>query len=450
MLYAPWSTDPSWQETDPKLKEASAQPLQLNHTLDMARTIPLHPAGILFLRGPRQVGKSTLLSQMAVRCLSEGIEPGNLVRCDAERARDRHHLLGELESFLESRKAYAVLLIDELTSVDGWWLAIKALADRGLTGNALILGTGSSAPDMQKGADLMPGRRGRRHPVDFELLPVPYSMVAKRLGFDEYLMTGGFPWAINEYIRLGFIPSHVYEVHMAAILGAFQKSKHQTQNLSFLLQYLARHQGSPGSVTKLSRDCGLGSNNTGEEYLSLLERIFAVHSCPWTAPAGGPKAPRKNRKFYAADPFLFHLFCEAGGSWDPAFSLSKERLQDPELTGRIVEGVVAAELRRRGGPSALSYWSGDKEIDFTGRPSVEVKYQNHVSIGEFTWAEKVLPKAQELLVLTKKDRAVAGRVRLMPLEDWLLNAEHSPHQPFNLKVPLTDSLLGKAKREGRE
>lgn len=422
MLTFPWQVSETWEKTDAKLKEAAEQPFLLAHTRNLADSIPLHPPGILLLRGPRQIGKSTFLRQFASRCLSHGVAPASLVLCDAERAQNRHHLLGELEAFLAVQKGYSVLLIDELTAVEEWWLTIKALADRGLTSKALVLGTGSSAADMAKGADLMPGRRGRRHPVDLEMLPAPFSLVRERLSFEEYLLTGGFPWAINEYLRLGHIPAHVYDLQSAALAGAFHKSRHQTQNLPFLLQYLADHQGSPGSVTKLARDCGLGSNRTGEEYLSLLERIYAVLSCSWTEPTGGPKAPRKNRKFYASDPFLFHLFCESGKSWDPAFELSKQRLSNPTLMGRLIEGVVAAELRRRNGAASLSYWAGAKEIDFVGSPCVEVKYQGHVSVEEFGWAEKVLPKRVELLVLTKKDRAVKGRVRLMTVEEWLVGA----------------------------
>lgn len=419
MLSFPWLGSESWEKADPKLREAAEQPFPLDHTLRLADSIALQPPGILLLRGPRRIGKSTFLRQFASRCLREGIPPAALALCDAERAQNRHHLLGELEAFLSSQKGFAVLLIDELTGVEEWWLALKALADRGHTSHALILGTGSSATDMAKGADLMPGRRGRRHPVDLELLPVPFSQVRKRLQFEEYLLTGGFPWAINEYLRLGFIPAHVYDLQFAALSGAFHKSRHQTQNLPFLLQYLAERQGTPGSVTKLARDCGLGSNRTGEEYVSLLERIYAILTCPWTEPAGGPKAPRKNRKFYAADPFLFHLFYESGKGWDPAFELSRQRLSDPALMGRLIEGVVAAELRRRHGSGSMAYWSGAKEIDFVGTTCVEVKYQNHVSVEEFGWAEKVLPKRSELLVLTRKDSAIKGRVRLAPVEKWL-------------------------------
>lgn len=87
--------------------------------------------------------------------------------------------------------------------------------------------------------------------------------------------------------------------------------------------------------------------------------------------------------------------------------------------GRLIEGVVAAELRRRHGSASMAYWSGAKEIDFAGSTCVEVKYQNHVSVEEFGWAEKVLPKRSELLVLTMKDSAIKGRVRLAPVEKWL-------------------------------
>ncbi len=419
MRYQPWLRSPDWEKRDFKLAEAQGQPLYLPHTQQLVKALDPRPPGIVLLRGPRQIGKSTFLRQFAARCLNQGIAPENIVLFDAERFTDRHHLLGEMEAFIEEQSGYTVLLIDEITALDEWWLALKVLADSGKASNSLLLGTGSSAVDLHAGADRLPGRRGRRHPVDFELLPIPYSMVKDRLRFEEFLLTGGFPWSINEYLRLKAIPSHVFEIHAAAIQGAFQKENHRGHLLNHILPYLAEHQGTPTSVLKLSRDCGVGSNRTAEEYLALLEQIFMVVSCYWTDPHGGPPAPRKNRKFYALDPFLFHLFSDFGKGWEFSFAAAQNRTQDPAIVGRMVEGIVATELRRQNKGPRLSYWLGAREIDFVGDSLIEVKYRNHVSVEEFDWAEKVIPVGKELLVLTRKDSAVKGRVRLMPLDKWI-------------------------------
>lgn len=88
------------------------------------------------------------------------------------------------------------------------------------------------------------------------------------------------------------------------------------------------------------------------------------------------------------------------------------------MAGKIVEGLVAAELRRRNGNN-LMYWLGDKEIDFIGDHFIEVKYQNHVSPAEFAWALKVVPKGKQLTVITKETRSDLGSLRLVPLADWL-------------------------------
>jgi uncharacterized protein len=418
MLMQPW-LNADWEKADPKLREVQDHPALLPHTQKLCGKIPLTPAGILLLRGPRQVGKSTFLRQLAVKVLAEKLPPENLLLIEAEHSADWRDLADNIERFVSGVSGYSVILIDELTAVPKWWLSMKTLADQGKLRDTLVLGTGSSAEDLAQGADLLPGRRGRRHPVDFELLPLGYADVAARLEFNQYLLTGGFPWAINEFLRLGFIPGQVYELHAGAISGSFHKRRAGEGRLGVLLHYIAERQGTALSVQGLCRDCDLGANRTGEEYIDLLDRIYSLLPCYWAEPQGEPMRLRKGRKFYAADPFLFHIFAEMGRTWDNAFPNAEKRLGDPALVGRMVEGVVAAELRRRH-PLPLKYWSGNKEIDFIGESYIEVKYRNQVSSAEFAWAEAVIPKGKRLLVLTKDMRGESGRIRLMPLEQWLI------------------------------
>ncbi|OGK05520.1 MAG: hypothetical protein A2519_05375 [Candidatus Raymondbacteria bacterium RIFOXYD12_FULL_49_13] len=278
--------------------------------------------------------------------------------------------------------------------------------------------TGSSAPDLQEGADLLPGRRGRRHPVDLELLPVRFRDVRGKLSLEEFMLTGGMPWAIEEYLRLKIIPSHVYQLYASWIEGAFLKNKHAATHLPHLLNYLAYHISTPFSVQKLSRDCGIGANNTAETYLTLLERIYSVLPCMWTDIHTRRPAARKNRKFYPFDPFIFHLMSSYGKGWENTFAAAKNMIQSPGEIGPLAEALAAAELRHRS-TASLYYWMGRKEIDFVADSFIEVKYQSRVSTAEFEWARKILPGHAQLTVLTRNDHAIDGIIRLVPLEEWL-------------------------------
>lgn len=419
MKIQPWVSNSRWNEMDPKMVELRSAPVQFPHTARLAAQIPIKPAGIVLLRGPRQVGKSTLLRQFAQRCIQDGIPAESIVLFDVEEFEDRHQLAGEMKAFRTYREGYCVVLLDEFTSIEKWWLALKTLADAGVLSDTLVLGTGSSSYDIADGADLMPGRRGKRYPVDFELLPLSYKDVADRLTLDEYFLTGGFPHTLNEYLSKRIIPAWVYDLYASWIAALFIKRSRTVHHLSQLLRYLGRHAGSTMSVQKLTRDCGIGSNHTAEDYLEIMDRGYAVLPTLWSSPDGTIVSVRKNRKFYPADPFLFHLFSHAGTGWETAFESARERIKDPEIGGALVETVVAAELRRRTGNGKLHYWSGTREIDFVADTLVEVKYRNMVRADDFAWVEPMLQAGQKLVVVTKDTNAVRDRIELVALRRWL-------------------------------
>lgn len=421
MIHQHWLKGSQWERDDPKLKRLRQAPVTLAHTGQLAASIELDPPGILMVRGPRQAGKSTFLRQFARRCLSAGVDPHSLGLLDAERCESWQELLAELEGFLESHPR-SILLIDEVTSVNRWWKAVKIVADEGLTEQSLIVCTGSNAMDLAEGADLLPGRRGERYPVDFVLLPVRYRDVASHLSLNDYLLTGGMPWAIREFLSQGFIPSFVYSLYAGWIEGALTKRGHPraAMHLPTLLHYLARRIGSPLSVTSLARDCNIGSNSTAESILSILERNFALLVAHWSEPGSNIGAARKNRKFFAVDPLLFHVFTDFGKGWESTWEMSRAGLNDSVTTSRLVENLVASELRHTTGMFPLRYFRGRKEIDFTGSEFIEVKYQKTVGIAEFLWVKEVIPSDSRFTVITRQTRSRQGNIRLIPLEDWLL------------------------------
>ncbi|MBN1757364.1 MAG: ATP-binding protein [Chitinispirillaceae bacterium] len=390
------------------------------HTCKLVESIPLSPPGIIVVRGPRQTGKSTFLRQYIQSSLSSGLPPENIGLIEAESLQSRQDLLGELQAFRKAHDGFDLILIDEITSLPSWWLALKIAADAGTLANSLVICTGSAAHDLHEQADLLPGRRGRRYPVDFELLPVRYADVCDHLSLDDYFLTGGFPWAINEYLKLNFIPSFVYELYTAWIKGTLIRQRHSVHTLAPMLGYIVERSGTGVSVANLSRDCGIGSNHTAESYLALLEESFVILVSRWSEPGSNVDAPRKNRKFFPADPFLFHLFCDFGHSPESMFFASLARRESPQIMGLLVESLVAAELRRSPTMLPLRYFLGRKEIDFVGAEVLEVKYQNNVDVREFEWMMSVVPKGMKATVVTKQTHGSLGNVRAVPLDEWLL------------------------------
>jgi hypothetical protein len=420
MIHQYWLSNDQWDKDDPKLKQLRTGHVELTHTKNLAEAIDLEPSGILIVRGPRQTGKSTFLRQFAQRCLAQGVKPDMLALLDAERCESWQELLSEIEPFLKQHQERTVLLIDEVTSVDRWWKAIKVAADEGLTRNSLLVCTGSSAMDQAQGADLLPGRRGRRHPVDLELLPVRYRDISSKLAFKDYLLTGGMPWAISEYLSRGFIPAFVYALYAGWIEGSLTKNRHTAGNLPSVLNYIARRVGSSFSVTSLARDCGIGSNSTAESILSILENNYILLTSRWSEPGSVSVAPRKNRKFFAFDPFLYHIFNDYDKGWEATEEMARTDLDDPEKTSRLVENVVASELRHIKGMYPLRYYLGRREVDFIGAEFIEVKYQRTVSLAEFEWVKNVVSPKSYFTVITKQTRAREGNMRLVPIEEWLL------------------------------
>lgn len=420
MVRQNWAANPDWVREDPKLRQLEALPVVLPHTRRLADSIALEPAGILFVLGPRQAGKSTFLRQFVQKALAEGLPPERIGLIESESLDSRHDLHAEIRDFCAKHEGYSLLLIDEVTALEKWWLALKLAADEGALARSLLICTGSSSLALSEGADLLPGRRGRRYPVDFELLPVSYHDVAEHLSIDEFLLTGGFPWPVAEFLRTGALPSFVYELYRAWIQGALVRKNHSVQYLGALMNYLGERTGTGISVADLARDCGIGSNHTAEAYLEVLEMNYVVMPCRWSEPGTRAASPRKNRKFYPLDPFLYHLFHDFTRSPDSAFINSRDRCSDPARLGVLIESLVASELRRSPGMFPLRYFRGRKEIDFVGESAVEVKYRNHVDIREFLWASEHVPRGMDITIITKQTRSRTGNLRAVPLKDWLL------------------------------
>ena len=210
------------------------------HKPELETEIPVLTPGIYILTGGRQVGKSTLLKLIILRLLKERkVSPKQIYYLPCDTIADYNQLLFEIEQFRSSidPSKYFVLFIDEICYVKEWDRAIKSLADAGFFYNGSAVITGSDTFILKEAMMKFPGRRGKSLLQDFRLYPLSfYEYVSlrdrklyeptenmrkefqerltlplkeidggylKRLYdlFDDYILTGGFMPAPNDYAR---------------------------------------------------------------------------------------------------------------------------------------------------------------------------------------------------------------------------------------------------------
>lgn len=237
---------------------------------------------MVFVAGPRQVGKTTLAKQLL------SVEKGYLSWDVPE---DR-------EAILRRELPDAPLLVfDELHKYRSWRNYLKGLVDRdGPRRKILVIG--SARLDAYRfGGDSL---QGRYHFLRLHPFSVAELSLDTREGLQDLLRLSGFPepflsgsetearrWS-REY-RNRLIREEVTSLEMVANLG----------DLELLALRLPELVGAPLSVNALREDLQV-SHQTVSKWLAILERLYAVVRL---SPFGAPRirAVKKAQKHYHYD-----------------------------------------------------------------------------------------------------------------------------------------------------
>jgi len=441
-LYNPWWETPEAIKSDLKIQEFEAQKFPYRHPL--LETFPTQLDAILTLRGPRRIGKTTLVKLIIKNLLLHSkIPPENVFFYSCDQIADFKELsiiLQEYLSFIRPRtKERIFIFLDEISFVREWQRTIKMLVDTGQLQNATCLLTGSSTIDLTFSSERLPGRRGVFPRPDIDLLPLTFGEFGRLVKpelvpktdpsfhlasfqklFDDYLLTGGFPHTINEYYQRGFISSTTFETFIKWIEGDLHKVGKSEKLATQILNRIFVHLTSPISWYKLAKESGIGSHATVMDYVEILKRLFVLFDTECFLIEQRQVDIKKNRKVYFTDPFIFNcLSAYINGFLDEAFTFTTKETITAETKPGLVENTVASHLSRVFSPL---YYGKTKEgeIDFVGKRKdrfhfFEVKYQSKVSPSDFLWTDDVIPG---LTVITKTDRH-QDRVNLIPVEIFL-------------------------------
>jgi predicted AAA+ superfamily ATPase len=396
--------------------------------------------GIL-LAGPRRVGKTTVLYQLAERLLVRGVDPRSILYLSLDhpvlKLLTISRILQEYHDQVRPEGEPAYLLLDEVQYSGDWDLHLKFLIDH--RPEIRIVATGSAALRQKRDSiDSGVGRwitvpmltlsfyeflqiRGRALPdVPRDLRPQDLFQKGKPFlanlaescrgilpEFQRYLLVGGFPETAlsdeTDYcqrILREDVVERVLKRDMVALFGV-----RKINELEKLFIYLCLNTGGILSV----KTCASKLGTTAPTIMGYLELLESSHLVFRLSPSevGGKKVLRQQSKYYLVDAALRNAVLLRG----------EEVLADPEELGKVVETSVLRHLSAYHylDVPRIVYWrepKTNKEVDVIVESPryvipVEVKYRKSASLdtgdGLATYCAKE-PKVRFAYLVTREDR----------------------------------------------
>jgi uncharacterized protein len=412
----------------PKVDALRKQPaiFKIDFGLDQ---LPDEP-GILLIRGARQYGKSTWLQQR-IHASAKEFGPGSVFYLNGDEIRNESDLeeqLLTLSRLFSPRAAVRRIFVDEITAIKSWEKVLKRLIDRNDLENVLIVTTGSKAADLRRGAERLPGRKGRLARTEYLFTPMSFPefkrVCSAYLSEEDllacYLLCGGSPPAALSLIENGWIAPYVIEIIRDWIYGEFAASGRSRDLLLGVIECLFRFGGSPVGYAKVAREAGMANNTVANGYIEQFTDLLCVApALAWDA-----SLRRSNRR----RPCKFHMTnLLAASAWHPAHIRSPSDVHSlkPQDQAVLLEWAVAQECWRRAAlrgdeiPEKMNFWqSANHEVDFVLSPTelLEVKRGKSGPL-EFGWFPKVFPNAH--LTVISASRFETDAVEGITLPDFL-------------------------------
>lgn len=323
--------------------------------------IPLEPFSLNFILGPRQVGKTTGIKLLITKLL-EKVQPEAIIYINCEIFPDFTSLRKLLEEYLEFKRTEKIetsyIFLDEVTSLNEWWKAIKVLIDSGQVLNDIVTVTGSSSLKIKGDIELFPGRTGKGKTI--EVLPLSFKKYVEIHGvkkyklyysevlklFEKYLETGGFPSSINE------LP--VDDV-LNSFVGEFIRFRKSLEISKEVFASLISKIPSSMSYRAIASETSGYSYKIVQEYLEFFKNLYIIGIAYLKT---DKVYYRKEKKFFFRDPLLLRLF----SFWSGA----------KFVESAIFENVIQEHLYRKF--NEIYYFKNRYEIDcIAGELKVEVK-----------------------------------------------------------------------------
>jgi predicted AAA+ superfamily ATPase len=425
--------NPWWRE--PAHRSARRYPVRRDlQRVVLTQLLRLDDRRALVLLGPRQVGKTVLLRQLADDLLDADLAPGNLTYFDFSDER----LTGELSprdvagarpvGFVEDQPR--ILLLDEVRLAGDWARWLKQAVDAG--GQRIVV-TDSAASLLREGSRESGQGRWDEHHLEGlsfrEFLRLqsgpeePVEQVLRRAPnlLERYLALGGFP----EHARSDDFPDVRQrlrgDIADRAILRDLATAGVDVQRVKDLFVYLIQDSGAELNAESRGNDLKADPRSI-RDWIRLLSDTLLI--APLERRTRQAAASLRSRtRLYAADHGLVAAFAAAPPG-------------DERVRARIFEAVVFRHLREaaRQLGAELTFFRQDeeREIDF-------VLAGGGVTVGiEVTSSSRVRPEKLEKI---RKAGELLGADRLLLIHGGLIQEAGDWVQPVPLSRFLLDPIV---------
>ncbi len=422
----PWWRDPALRRSRHSARRA-LEPLLLER---------IGPAGgrrAIVVVGPRQVGKSVMLRQLADDLITNGWPPQNVMYFDFEDDRIVEPISARevinVEPIGMVSESPRVFLLDEISKSVRWAEWLKQAVDRNPQYRIVV--TDSVATILrEQGRESGLGRWDEYilEPLtfpeflDLQSIPREDALLGAQNPFESYLAKSGFPehlWS-EDYPQIrARLRSDIAD---RAILKDLARTGVDVEQVRSLFVYLMQDSGAIFSVSSRAKDLKVDERSI-RKWARLLQDTLLVHDLPLHQASRASAASRLGAKpkLYAADHGLVI-----------SFSLSPDPLADPEVRGKAFEALVFHHLRTiaKALEARLGYFRDSKglEADFIldsrgGRVVVEVTHSAapRDRVGKVREVARQVGAAVALVVHGGIAQESTEEVRFVPIQKFCLD-----------------------------
>ena len=354
----------------------------------------------LFLFGPRQTGKSTLLRRTFPKARYVDL-------LDAATFRE---LSAFPETLRQSMKPHErLVIVDEVQKLPGLLDEAQLMIDR--NPDLRFVFTGSSARKFRSGrANLLAGRAwvARLHPL--VSAEIGFGQLPRRLNVGSLpaVLDSAHPWEdLKAYVGV-YLREEIRAEGLVRSIGAFSR----------FLEVAALTNGQLLNYASVSSDTGIPARTVREHYQLLEDTLLAFQLPPYRQ--ARKRKPVSTAKFYLFDVGVANVLLKRG-----------EIVEGSELFGAALEHLVFLELRGyldyRRLDVELSFWRSHSgfEVDFLVGDDVgiEVKATRHVTPRDLrglrALSDDIGLKSRVVVCLEARERVTDDGITVLPVSTFL-------------------------------
>ena len=396
----PWFKGISSINNDPDLKKLENKKIKWEPRI--RKYFKFNKDYVYTIRGPRQVGKTTLVKSMIRSIITEnGVNPFGVFYFSLDLLEKPEELVDLIESYYSLSARFGVeggrfVFLDEISNIKGWEKGLKHLIDTGKSSNTVFILTGSHSLDIKDAIERLPGRKGEEEDIvlDKIMMPMKFSEYIETLDKDlskglrpliglkkekkrsvlsklfegeidpllireptlysdeldsklkNFMLTGGIPRPINEFAEFGRIRKGIYSIYLNSLIGDLSRRGLSERIAKQIIRSVAEKMTTKVSINSIAKENEIGSHNTVMKYLDGLESAFTINTFYQIDITNGRIKNKKDKKIYFTDPFIFHAMRSwATGFRDP-FDEAMEFNAKNEGMSNMVEMAVSNHLIR--------------------------------------------------------------------------------------------------------